>query len=153
MKPVMKDELIQALANARRKVMEAAQALAPGQRDEIMLGVWSAKDVLAHMAGWDDTNRQAVAEILSDQRPGFWQYRDRDWQSYNARLVAQYRRDDWVELLAVLEETHRALIEYLQALPAEEYARHPAIGRLLRTEAKDEEQHARQIDEFRQRLT
>ena len=148
----MKDkrlELIEALLSARRKVLQAAQTLSPQQRDEVFLGLWSARDLLAHLAGWDVTNRQAVQEILAGQRPSFWQYQDRDWQSYNARLVAQYRRDDWAELLALVDEQHRALIDFLQTVPAEEYLHYPAIGRLLRTEASDEEQHARQLDEFR----
>jgi hypothetical protein len=152
MRRAMKDELIQGLASARRAVLHAAEALAPEQRDTVFLGVWSVKDLLAHLAGWDDTNRQAVQEILAGQRPSFWKYKDRDWQSYNARLVAQYRRDEWAELLAMLEKTHGALIDYLQTVPVESYVQHRAIGRLLRTEAKDEEEHARQIEEFRQGL-
>jgi len=144
-----KDELIQGLVDARRKVLQTALSLSPEQRDEVFLGVWSAKDVLAHMAGWDDTNVQAVQEILAGQRPSFWQYQDHDWQSYNARLVAQYRREDWAELLAELDRSHRALIAYLQSVPVESYMRHRAIASLLRTEARDEEKHARQMEEFR----
>jgi len=152
MKRATKDELIQGLVDARDKVMQAAQALALEQQGVVFLGLWSAKDVLAHLAGWDDTNRRAVQEILAGQRPSFWQHQDRDWKSYNALLVVRYRRDEWAELLALLAQTHRALIDYLQTIPAECYVAQRAIGRLLRTEAKDEAEHARQIEEFRQRL-
>jgi uncharacterized damage-inducible protein DinB len=144
-----KDELIQGLVKARRKVLRAANSLLPEQRDDVFLGVWSVKDILAHMAGWDDTNRLAVQEILDGRRPSFWQHQDPDWRRYNARLVAQYRRDEWAELLGVAEAAHRALIALLRTIPAESYVQHQSIASLLRTEARDEEEHARQIEEFR----
>jgi hypothetical protein len=144
-----KDELIHDLVQARRKVLDAASRLTPQQQDAIFLGDWSARDLLAHLAGWDDANRQAVQEILAGQKPSFLQYRDRDWKSYNARLVAHYRRDSWSELLEVVESSLRHLLDLLQAIPAEDYVNHRRIARLIRADAKDVEEHARQLDDFR----
>jgi hypothetical protein len=146
-----KDAIIAGLLKARSEILDAASLLSPEQQDEVFLGVWSVKDLLAHLAGWDYTNLQAVEEILADQKPGFWAHHDRDWRSYNARLVAEYRRDDFAELIAVVEESHRRLIEFLQAVPTDEYLRRRQIARLLRAESKDEEEHHRQLEEFRQR--
>jgi hypothetical protein len=56
--------------------------------------------------GWDTTNLQAIQEILAGQYPTFSQYFDRDWQSYNARLVEQYKKDPFAELLAEVERSH-----------------------------------------------
>jgi len=144
-----KEALISGLVQARRKVLNAARQLTAAQQDAIFLGEWSVKDMLAHLAGWDDTNIQAVQEILAGQRPSFWQHYDRDWQSYNAQLVAQYKRDDFAELVAVVEASHRRLIAFLQALPADVYIKHPKIGTLLRTDIKDGHEHAGQVEAFR----
>ena len=144
-----KEELISGLLEARRKVLNAARQLTEAQQDAVFLGEWSVKDMLAHLAGWDDTNIQAVQEILAGQKPSFWQHYDRDWQTFNAQLVATYKRDDFAELLEVVEASQRRLIAFLQALPAGVYIKHPQIGRLLRTDIKDGDEHEQQVEAFR----
>jgi hypothetical protein len=144
-----KDRIISGLVAARRQVLEAANSLSPAAQDKVFLGEWSVKDLLAHLVGWDYTNLTAVQEILAGQKPGFWTHYDRDWKSYNAQLVAQYRRDDFTELVAAVEQSHRTLIDYLQTVPADEYVKRKQIASLLRAETKDEEEHHRQIEELR----
>jgi hypothetical protein len=146
-----KNEIIRGLVKARRKVLDAASLLSPVEQDEVFLGVWSVKDLLAHLVGWDYTNLKAVEEILAGQKPGFWEHYDRDWKSYNARLVAEYKRDDFSELVAVVEESHRKLIDFLQTVSADEYIKRKKIASLLRAEIKDEEKHHGQVEEFRKR--
>jgi uncharacterized damage-inducible protein DinB len=148
---INKEEIISGLVKARSKILEAASLLSPPERDEVFLGVWSVKDLLAHLAGWDYTNLNAVKEILADRKPGFWAHYDRDWKSYNARLVEEYRRDDFSELVAAVEASHRALIDYLQMVPADAYVKRKQIATLLRAEARDEEVHHRQVEAFRTR--
>ena len=144
-----KDSVIGGLRAAREKILDAVCSLMPAQQDQVFLGEWSAKDLLAHLVGWDHTNRGAVGEILAGRKPGFWAHHDRDWKSYNARLVAEYRRDDFAELIESVESSHRALIEYLEAIPADEYLKRKPIGTLLRAEASDEEEHHQQLEAFR----
>ena len=143
-----KDRLIAGLVSARGKILDSVAVLPPEAQDEVFLGDWSVKDLLAHLIGWDHTNRTAVKEIQAGQKPSFWAHYDRDWQSYNAKLVAEYKQDDLSELTASVEDSHRALIDYLQTVPAGEYLKKKPIGSLLRAEASDEEDHHRQIQEF-----
>lgn len=145
-----KDEIISGLVEARRKILDVAGMLSPAEQDEVFLGVWTVKDLIAHLVGWDYTNLEAVQAILAGQRPSFWGYYDRDWKTYNARLVAEYRRDDFAELVASVEESHRKLIGFLQAIPADEYIRRKKIVTLLRAESKDENTHYGQMKEFRE---
>jgi hypothetical protein len=143
-----KDGLIGGLRAARKKILDAVRSLSPAQQDEVFLGEWSVKDLLAHLVGWDYTNQEAVGEILAGQKPSFWAHYDRDWRSYNAQLVAEYRRESFAEMVAAVERSHRALIEYLEKIPADEYLKRKPIGTLLRVEASDEEEHHRQIEAF-----
>jgi len=143
-----KDGIISGLVEARRKILDATNSLPPAAQDEVFLGEWSVKDLLAHLVGWDYTNLTAVQEILAGQKPGFWEHHDRDWKSYNAQLVAEHRRDDLAELVAAVEQSHRKLIGFLQTVPADEYAKRKTIATLLRAETKDEEEHHRQVEEF-----
>jgi len=152
-----KRELITSLVSARRCVLEASMVVPAERLDENFLGSWSLKDLLAHLVGWDFTNLRAVQEILAGQVPTFFQYYDKDWHSYNATLVAQYKREPFSELLAELEDSHLHLVSYLESCSADEVvkgkARNPkgrtvTIRNLLRVEASDECKHAEQVQGF-----
>jgi hypothetical protein len=152
-----KDEIIAALIQARRKILDAAHTLPPEKQDQVFLGVWSVKDLLAHLIGWDYTNIEAIKSILAGELPEFYSYYDRDWQTYNASLVDQHKKDDFVELLYAVETSQRALMGLLATVPAEEFDKDRGIrfkrykvtiARLLQAEADDEEEHYRQIKDF-----
>lgn len=149
-----KQALIAELVGARRSIVDAARE-APAERvDEAFLGVWTVKDLLAHLIGWDATNLQAIREILAGKRPSFFQYYDKDWQSYNARLVEQYKVEPYASLLDETMKSQQNLVSFLEALPARdvlegkaggEEGRTVSIRRLLRAEASDERKHAEQL--------
>jgi hypothetical protein len=152
-----KDEIITALTTARRKILDAAYALPPEKQGQVFLGVWSVKDLLAHLVGWDYTNIEAVKSILAGELPEFYSHRDRDWQTYNSLLVEMHRKEDFTELLYSLEASQRALMALLGTVPADEldkdkgvrFKRYKVtIARLLEAEAEDEEEHYKQIKEF-----
>lgn len=143
-----KEAVIAGLVDARRRILVAAESLSPEKRDRVFLGEWSTKDLLAHLIGWDYTNQEAVQEILAGRKPKFWNHYDRDWQSYNAALIAKHKQDDWKELIAAVQESHRQLIDCLRNVPADDYLRHRKIVSLLQAETRDEETHHRQIARF-----
>ena len=153
-----KEQIIAELVEARREILDAAALLSAEQQDEVFLGVWSAKELLAHLVGWDLTNLAAAGEVLAGQLPAFYAHHDRDWQTYNAQLVAQYRRDDFVELLSSVRDSHHKLIDFLQTIPAAEFDKDRGvrfrgykvtIARLLQAETKDEKTHHQQIEVFK----
>jgi uncharacterized damage-inducible protein DinB len=154
-----KDQIISDLIEARRKILNVAYTLPPDKRDEVFLGVWSVRDLLAHLVGWDYTNIDAVRAILNDVLPEFYAHHDRDWKTYNERLVEQCRKDDYVELLSSVENSHRELVDFLATVPADEFEKDRGIrfrrykvtiGRLLQAEAEDEMEHHGQIEQFAQ---
>lgn len=152
-----KDRIISGLVETRRKILDSASSLSPAKQDEIFLGVWSIKDLLAHLVGWDFTNLEAAKAILAGKTPNFYSYHDRDWKSYNARLVAEYKKDDFADLLSSVEDSHQTLIDFLKTIPAEEFDKDRGvrfkgykvtIARLLKVEIDDERTHHTQIEEF-----
>ena len=152
-----KEEIISDLIRARQAITSEIKALPAERIEEPCVGFWCLKDLLAHLIGWDFTNLQAVEEILGRQRPTFFQYYDKDWQSYNARLVAAYRKEPFDALLADAKNSHHQLVTFLQSLSASELVngksppeqgRTVTIRTLLRSEAGDERKHAGQIHAF-----
>jgi hypothetical protein len=152
-----KRTLIDDLASARQSVLEAVRALPADHLDDPILGIWSVKDFLAHLVGWDATNLQAVHEILAGKRPEFFQHYDKDWQSYNTHLVQQYKMEPFEVLLEETAASSQRLVNYLESLPARvlvegkaggETGRTVSIRSLLRAEASDEREHAVQVKAF-----
>jgi hypothetical protein len=151
-----KETVIAALVEARRKIIDTAAALPPEKQDEVFLGVWSVKDLLAHLVGWDCTNLAAVQEIIAGQLPSFYAHHDRDWRTFNAGLVAKYKQEV-AALLSAVQDSHQRLVDFLRTVPAEEFGRDKGlrfrgyrvtIARLLQAEASDEEVHHKQIQDW-----
>jgi hypothetical protein len=155
-----KQQVIAGLVDARSKILASVAALPPAQQDVVFLGEWSVKDLLAHLIGWDFANLEATKEVLAGKLPSFYAHHDHDWRTYNARLVAEHKREDFAALLEAVEDSHRQLEEYLRTVPAEEFGKdrglrfrgwRVTITALLKAETSDERKHHEQIEEFRRR--
>jgi hypothetical protein len=152
-----KDDIISALTQARRKILHVAHTLPRERQGEVFLGEWSAQDLLAHLVGWDYTNIAATKSILAGELPEFYSHHDPDWASYNAFLIERHKTEDSAELLHSVEASHRALVDLLGTVPADEFEKDRGVrykrlkvtvARLLQAEAEDEDEHYQQIKDF-----
>lgn len=151
----IKKEIISTLLSTHAAILHAASQLSSTAQDTFFLGVWSAKDLIAHLAGWDLTNLAAAKDIQAGKPPKFYGHFDQDWKTYNAGLVAKYKRDDFEDLLALARDSHGQLIAYLESVPVEALEEdfgvrsgrgtRVTIARLLQAEWEDEQEHLRQI--------
>lgn len=150
-----KGDIITGLLEARRQILEAAFRVPPERRDEVFLGSWSVMDLLAHLVGWDYTNVEAVNDIRAGRAPRVLERWNPDWAAYNAELVRRHKGDEWDELLDAIRQSHPALIEHLQAIPADEVDKdsgirtqsgaNVTIAWWLQFEIDDELEHHEQI--------
>jgi len=149
-----KEKLLEELITTREQILTCASAVPLAQISIPMLDRWSILDLLAHLAGWDDANRLAVQAVLTGQLPAFYVYAEKNWVTFNDRLVAQYRLDDLAALIERVRGTQRSLLEVLTAIPAEAFEQDftvrfrgykVMIGRLLQAELRDEKEHLQQV--------
>ncbi len=153
-----KEQLSADLIAARAAVLQAALALPPAAQDIPFLGVWSAHDIVAHLIGWDLANREAIEAIRGKRLPAFYAAYDPDWRTFNAGLVARHQQATLEQTVSAARSSHHALVEALEALPAEDLGRdygvrsargrRVTIAMLLTVEARDEHKHAEQIRTF-----
>lgn len=155
-------ELLSAIIETRTAVLQAASQLSHEEQNTVFLGVWSVKDLIAHLIGWDFANLAAAKDIQAGKLPEFYAHYDKDWKTFNAELVAKYKRDDFEELSALSRYSQGQLIEYLESIPAENIEKDFGVrsGRnekvtilhLLQAELKDGQEHLKQIQEFAEEL-
>lgn len=152
-----KELLLADLTGARQEIMDAAASVSPRQEEQVFLGDWCLRDLVAHLIGWDYTNRDAAEDILGGQVPAFYELRDSDWHSLNYHFVQKFNKGSWSDLLDSARQSQQALIGYLETIPDADLfndfgVRHAGIkvtiARLLAAEAKDEKKHAAQIREW-----
>jgi hypothetical protein len=146
--------LILDLASVRQDLLQTVSAVPLERLDTHFLGEWSVKDLIAHLIGWDHTNLRAIQEILAGQYPTFFESYDKDWQSYNARLVEKYTLEPFSALLAAVDTSHQQLLTFAESLAPDlvfnckvksTTGRTVTIRNLLRAEANDERRHAEQV--------
>jgi len=152
-----KEWIISKLQRVRSELLTEVAALSPKERDTVFLGIWSVRELLAHLAGWDYANLEAAKSILAGKLPAFYEQKDRDWQTYNAMLVKKYKSNNFRELRATLKDSQKKLVDYLQTVPPEEFNRdfgvrfrgyRVTIQRLLEADIKDVQIHHQQIVDF-----
>jgi hypothetical protein len=157
MNVILSSDLVSRQQKIRDQIAATAWQLPAAARDDVFLGTWSVKDLIAHLIGWDYANTAAISEILAGQLPSFYQFADRDWQCFNAKLVAQYSREGLEDLLQDLRASQTAFANALLTLPESELNSDHAvrykgwkvtIGRLIQAELGDEEAHLEQLSEF-----
>jgi len=154
---IKKEQVIRELQETRQSILAEIDVLSAKDRNIVFLGIWSVRDLLAHLAGWDFTNVEAIKSVLDGKLPAFYEHHDRDWQTYNAMLVRKYKMNSFRELRATVKTSQKKLIEYLQTIPPEYFNRDfgvrfrgykVTIQRLLEADIKDVQIHCQQIINF-----
>jgi C_GCAxxG_C_C family probable redox protein len=154
-----KAEILSGLIQVRKEIIESITYLPKERQEEVFLGEWSLKDLLAHFAGWDSANREAIQALHEGRLPAFYAFYDKDWRSFNAQWVAAHRDKTFEALLAMAADSQRALLDALAGLPEADFHQDSGVRfkgykvtlmRLLEAEMEDEGVHCKQILAFLQ---
>ena len=153
------DALLGQNAAARAELLDAIDAL-PGERrleGWYGPGQWSVKDILAHIARWEEAWARGLVAIVNGDRPTIEGYEpnpddpDAADDAYNAASVAMVRDEPWEKLmgrLRVTREHHDEAVRALRALDPERYAEGRTAYRFADRAAHDRE-HLPAILEWR----
>lgn len=147
------DQIIEANALARAELIEAIDALPIERRVEGWFGSeqWTVKDILAHIARWQEGWSFALQAIAAGERPSVPGYvpnsKDVDAAdaAYNADSIDEMSAETWEAVLARLRdarEQHEEAIRGLRVLDPERYAEGRAARRLADSSNHDREHSA-----------
>jgi uncharacterized damage-inducible protein DinB len=109
------DELIERFRQDVKRLLAAVDQLPPTLKKAPILGEWTLKDVLAHVAAWDRELLSAVDQLLAGKRPGLIGYRESD---FNAGVIAATRSASLTDILREARAANRALLRRLRQLPS-----------------------------------
>jgi len=110
--------LLEHVNAARAELLASIDGLSEAEMTtQIVAGVWTVRDILAHISGWAVWDLTTIRSILAGQQPDLTAIQKVD--AFNDRLVEERR--DWTvkEILAEMQAAQAALQELLADLSDE----------------------------------
>jgi uncharacterized protein (TIGR03083 family) len=83
------------------------------------VGEWSLKDILGHIASWENEALKYIPVILEGKRLPRYKDMYGGIDTFNAMTVTENRRLTLAEARQRSTQTHQRLLDYLQSLPDE----------------------------------
>ncbi len=121
--PKTKAKIISALNTERRHLEQNLSGFTPANMlKNGVVGEWSIKDVLAHLADWEAhmpvwleaaRGGQPVAEIEEGLN---W----KQFEEFNQRIYQRHKDQPLEDVLAYFHETHRQFMVMVEAMPEDE---------------------------------
>jgi len=119
------------------------------------IGGWTARDIVAHLIGWNRNIRMGSEQILNGITPFYHVDAPNDYRGLNAEFMALHDSTDREILLRELAEGRNTLKAFLEGVDEQDWARDfgpqhyrggPAtVGRCLESITGDYLEHAREI--------
>jgi predicted RNase H-like HicB family nuclease/uncharacterized damage-inducible protein DinB len=148
--------LLARLASERAELLEQVLGLDEQVLVQVpVIGDWTAKEVLAHIAAWDRWEVRTMRSMLAGEAPDFSALYDLD--ASNAAFVAPWRDRTLGEVLAELQVARTEWIDWLESLPMEQFFRRRSYdgddwsfyNGPMQVQWEHDAEHAQQIADWR----
>lgn len=124
------------------------------EAEMVVLGVsgeWSIKDVIAHVTTWEQEALKYLPVILEGKKPPRYSVAYGGIDAFNALMYRRKRALSLQEILQQQERVHRQLLEYLNEVGEDQFARQTKFHRRLRLDTYQHyREHAEAIRKWRE---
>jgi len=156
-----KNDLIQALNRSRERLLRAIEGLEASQLTQPgAVGIWSVKDVLAHLAMWEAQTVTLLYQVRQGMKPTTLHLKTFDNDQQNAQWYEQAKDRPWEQVWADFQGVRVQTLRRLDAFDDHELSsptRFPWLGKSLASLIYEwiiqhEEDHAADLEAWRRRL-
>ena len=112
-----KAEVLQNVETESQKLQEAVKGLGNDQMAEVWLDSWSAKDILAHVLGWEQQMIIFLERMARGERPTPEGVDYSDPQAWNDKFALEYAPIGGATVLAIWRQVHMNFVKGAEALP------------------------------------
>ena len=150
------DEVLARLAESRRALHEAMQGLSEGEMTGVQVeGVWTVKDVLGHIASWEETCLEPLRCYVEGE--SFEVDVIEDYLAWNDEQAARKRDVPLAVILDELAAIRQELVTLASRLPAEQWeqrklfpwGREGTVVEMLDGLCEHELEHVRAVQQWR----
>ena len=126
-----REDLIKGIDAAWQPLRTAIEGLDEADFEQPTVAGWTAKEMLAHIAFWDEAIEPVLGWVLEGENPPTSNFGsgyvpgDEDWPHpdvHNAREAEWARSRTVADVLARLDEAHRSAVEAVRNLPDDRLA-------------------------------
>ncbi len=126
-----KQSVIQLVEDGFRALVAAVDGLDEAAMSRRFYGEWNAKDILAHIAGWQVLMTAAMERMARGERPTPEGVDYSDADAWNARFAAAMKPQSAGTIVAALRQSHANFVRAARAIPEDRYGEGKTINRLL----------------------
>ena len=117
-----KQELLNQAAREYKSFHESLQGLNEEHLNEVWLGTWSIKDIVAHITGWQAELAPALERLARGERPVPEGVSYEDVDAWNAKFAAARRGAAAADLLLELDKSHEHFMRLADTIPEARFA-------------------------------
>jgi uncharacterized protein (TIGR03083 family) len=144
-----RQEVYGQLHEARKELLAAVDGLKPDQMTVPMLGDWSVKDILAHVASWEEFALPDLRRAAKGRMPALASFREAEVDDWNRALMSLRRNFPLDQVMGELEEYREATMAALDAVPDERFGQFPSI--MAQITVRHDRDHAADIVKWREK--
>ena len=145
-----RDGLLSMLQESRRELAGAIQGVADDRMSVPFAGDWSVKDIMGHIASWDEFTVSDLRRISRGRLPCLAAFREADVDNWNAFLIRPRKLFPLPQIRAEFEEARAEMVAALKDLPEGLLAQGQMVRNIFAIMTNHEKDHARQVREWRQ---
>jgi hypothetical protein len=145
-----KSDAIAALETARLETMEAIVGIPEEKMAVPAFGTWSVKDVLCHLASWEQLALADLQRVGRGHVPQLATFRMEEVDDWNAGLMRSRNLFPMPQVMFELEDSRRQFLAALNALPDGLFAAGQIARMLSDGLTNGERGHAAEFREWRQ---
>lgn len=112
-----KQAIIAKIEAAYKDLRSAIQGVAPDRMSEVFFDQWSAKDLVAHAASWDEFTAADFQRIARGHMPCLIAFEEREVNDWNAFFMGPRKMFPLEQVLFESEYWHAAVVDTLDGLP------------------------------------
>lgn len=138
---------------AFNELLGAVETLDERAMGRVFYGTWSAKDIVAHIAGWQHTMTGAMERMARGEKPTPEGVDYSDADAWNAKFAAAMRPQNAATVVADLRQSFANYVRAAEAIPDDRYGEGKTINRLLEGSGYGHyREHLPAIQDFKSRL-
>lgn len=108
------------------KFIEYLKTLQPEEWDQQATSMWTVKDVVAHMIGWEQCDVEVIKKCWETKTPPWWKSKNED-DTFNARWVEHYKGYTPSELITEWEKWQKEVLQVMHDIGVENLKGRPDL--------------------------
>jgi hypothetical protein len=150
---VNRQRLLERLDTAWRAFKESYAGLSEAQLMEPgVSGVWSVRDIIAHVTTWEEEALKHLPSILEDRRPPRYSVTYGGIDAFNAQMTKLKEGLSLSEVFRQLDDVHQRVIDVIERAPERQLIGEARFRRRLRLDTYTHyAKHAQGIRRWRER--